>query len=157
MKQKSTKRVPTLRITTEPSKGTQVVILDQAKATNRTRKKDHPNSRISTLVTIDTGSGINITHDKSLLIDYKAFNSPLTTYFGVGSEEHQTPIKLIGQGYFPLKYSATETIGIPTLFCPDEDTTIISVLQLNRRLGVHLDLSYVHLVFPDRRISTIKA
>ncbi len=109
------------------------------------------------MVTIDTGSGINITHDKSLLIDYKAFNSPLTTYFGVGSEEHQMPIKLIGQGYFPLKYSATETIGVPTLYCSDEDSTILSALQLNRRLGVHLDLTYDHLVFPDRKISTIKA
>ena len=109
------------------------------------------------MVTIDTGSGINITHDKSLLIDYKAFKSPLTTYYGVGSEEHQIPIKLIGQGYFPLKYSATETIGMPTLYCPDEDTTILSAMQLNRRLGVHLDLTYDHLVFPDRKISTIKA
>ena len=67
------------------------------------------------------------------------------------------PIKLIGQGYFPPKYSATETIGIPTLFCPDEDSTILSAMQLNRRLGVHLDLTYDHLVFPDRKISTVKA
>ena len=109
------------------------------------------------MVTIDTGSGINITHDKSLLIDYKAFKSPLTTYFGVGSEEHLMRIKLIGQGYFPLKYSATEIIGIPTLYCPDEDSTILSALQLNRRLGVHPNLTYDHLVFPDRKISTIKA
>ena len=108
MKQKSTKRVPTLRITTEPSKGTQVVILDQVnrshqtKATNLNRKRDHPRGKVSTLVTIDTGSDINITHDKSLLLDSVEFKSPLTTYFGVGSEEHQTPIKLIGQKYFPL-------------------------------------------------------
>ena len=113
------------------------------------QRKGHPNSRISTLVTIDTGSGINITHDKSLLLDYEVFNSPLTTYFGVGSEEHQIPIKLIGQGYFPLKYSATETIGMPTPYCPDEDITIISPLQLNHWLGVHFDLTYDHLVFPD--------
>ena len=144
VKQRITTKVPTLK-TTESSKRTQEVTLDQvnrsyqAKATNLSRKKDQPNSRISTLVTIDTGSGINITHDKSLLIDYKAFNSLLTTYFGVGSEEHQIPIKFIGQGYFPLKYSATETISIPTLFCPHEDSTILSTLQLNRRLGVHLD------------------
>ena len=109
------------------------------------------------IVTIGTGSGINITHDKSLLIDYKAFNSPLTTYFGVGSEEHQTPIKLIGQGYFPLKYSANETIGMLTLYYSDEDTTILSAMQLNRRSGVHLDLTYDHLVFPERKMSTVRA
>ena len=109
------------------------------------------------MVTIDTGSGINITHDKSLLLDYDAFKSPFTTYFGVGSEEYQMPINLIGQKYFPLKYSATEPIGMPILYCPDEDTTIISAMQLNRRLGVHLDLTYDHLVFPDRKISTVKA
>ena len=157
VKQRITTKAPTFKTTTESSKRTQATILDQAKATDRSRKRDHPNSRISTLVAIDTGSGINITHDKSLLIDYKAFNSPLTIYFGVGSEEHQIPIRLIRQRYFPLKYSATETIGMPTLYCPDEDTTIISAMQLNRRLGVHLDLTYDHLVFPDRKISTIKA
>ena len=163
VKQKLMTKVPTHKTTIEPSKRTRKVTLDQvsrshkAKATDLSRKKDHPNSRISTLVTIDTGSGINITHGKSLLIDYKAFNSPLATYFGVGSEEHQIPIRLIGQGYFFLKYSATETIGMPTLYCPDEDATIISAMQLNRRLGVHLDLTYDHLVFPDRKISTVKA
>ena len=152
-----------INTTTDSSRRTQTVTLDQAnrshqaKATDRSRKKDHPNSRISTLVTIDTGSGINITHGRSLLLDYVEFKSPLTTYLGVGSEEHQMPIKLIGQGYFPLKYSATETIGIPALFYPDEDTTIISAMHLNRRLGVYLNLTYDHLVFPDRKISTVKA
>ena len=135
MKQRITTKAPTFKTTTESSKRTQATILDQAKATDRSRKRDHPNSRISTLVAIDTGSGINITHDKSLLIDYKAFNSPLTIYFGVGSEEHQMSIKLIEQGYFPLKYSTTETINIPALNCPDEDPTILSALQLNLQVG----------------------
>ena len=69
-------KAPTLKATTEPSKGTQAVTLDQVnssyqtKATNLSREKDHPNSRISTLVAIDTGSKINITHDKSPLLDY---------------------------------------------------------------------------------------
>ena len=93
VKQRITTKIPTHKTTAVSSRRTQAATLDhvnrshQAKATDRSRKGDHPNSRISTLVTIDTGSGINITHDKSLLIDYKAFNSPLTTYFGVGSEE----------------------------------------------------------------------
>ena len=163
MKLKQTTKAPTLRITTVSSRRTQAVTSDQvnrnhqAKTTNLSRKKDHPRSTVSSLVTIDTGSGINVTHDRGLLLDYKTFKSPLTIYFGVGSEEHQIPIRLIGQGYFPLKYSATETIGMPTLFCSDEDTTILSAIQLNRRLGVHLDLTYDHLVFPNRKKSTAKA
>ena len=67
---------------------------------SQSQEKGRPGSAKYTLVTIDTGSGINITHHKSLLLDYKAFNSPLTTYFGVRSEENQIPIKLIGQKSF---------------------------------------------------------
>ena len=95
---KKVKKVKQKLTTKLPTTLDQVNRFHQAKATDLSRKKDHSNSRISTSVTIDTGSGINITHDKSLLIDYKAFKSPLTTYFNFGPEELQIPIKLIGQG-----------------------------------------------------------
>ena len=90
MKQKLTTKLPTTL--------DQVNRSYQAKATDLSRKKDHSNSRISTSVTIDTGSGIKIARDHSLLLDYEASSLLLTTYFNFGPEELQIPIKLIGQG-----------------------------------------------------------
>ena len=44
------------------------------------------------LVIIDTASGINLTHDRSLLLDYEEFSKPLSSYYGVGSTDNQKPI-----------------------------------------------------------------
>ena len=50
------------------------------------------------LVIIDTASGINLTHDRSLLLDYEEFPKPLSSYYGVGSTDNQKPILIVGRG-----------------------------------------------------------
>ena len=107
------------------------------------------------LVIIDTASGINLTHDRSLLLDYEEFPKPLSSYYGVGSTDSQKPILIVGQGYLPIRVTKKKVIGIPTLFCPDEDITIISALQLLRLLDVKITPDYGCLQFKDRKVATI--
>ena len=57
----------------------------------------------SLLVIIDTVSGINLTHDRSLLLDYEEFPKPLSSYYGVGSTDNQKPILIVGQGYLYIR------------------------------------------------------
>ena len=104
---------------------------------------------------IDTASGINLTHGRLLLLDYKEFPKPLSSYYGVGSTDNQKPILIVGQGYLPIRVTKKKVIGIPTLFCPDEDITIISALQLLRLLDVKITPDYGCLQFKDRKVATI--
>ena len=108
------------------------------------------------LVIIDTASGINLTHDRSLLLDYEEFPKPLSSYYGVGSTDNQKPILIVGQGYLPIRVVGRKVIGLPTLFCPDEDITTISALQLLRLFDVEIVTDYRCLQFKDRKVPTIR-
>lgn len=99
--------------------------------------------------------GINLTHDRSLLLDYEDFPRPLSSYYGIGSTNNQKPILIVGQGYLPIQVTREKVIGVPPLFYPDEDITRISVLQLLRLPDVEITPDYGCLQFKGRKIPTV--
>ena len=108
------------------------------------------------MVILDTASGINITHDNSLLLHYKPFDTPLTNFYGVGSPDQQSPIKLVGEGYLLIKVSRKNIVGVHALYCPDEDSTILSVIKLHRDIGLIISPDLKQVTIGKRKIPTIK-
>ena len=111
---------------------------------------------LNDLVILDTASGINITHDNSLLLHYKPFDTPLTNFCGVGSPDQQSPIKLVGEGYLFIKVSRKNVIGVHALYCPDEDSTILSVFKLHRDIGLIISPDLKQVTIGKGKIPTIK-
>ena len=120
------------------------------------REEKRKKEQEETLIVIDSGAGIHITHDKSLLVDYEGFEEPKTCYYGVGDMEKQDPIKLIGQGYLPFRITKKKTVGILAMYCPGEDRTILSAVKLNTDLKVKIHENLDYLLLKDRKVPLIK-
>ena len=95
------------------------------------------------LVIIDTGSGVNIANDKTLLHNYEDSNIS-TRFFGI--RENST-VSVKGYGYIKIKngHNNTDNKCLLTHYVPEEKSTIISCHDLAKKTKMVLSRKYTNL------------
>ena len=95
------------------------------------------------LVIIDTGSGVNITNDKTLLHNYEDSNRS-TRFFGIGKN---SSVSVKGYGYIKIKngHNNTDNKCLLTYYVPEEESTIISCYDLAKKTKMVLSRKYTRL------------